>query len=274
MDGTRLKSTWIVRWPTIKKMLVICVLLFPGLLVKEVPSRTVNQNLPIVVPEKENSIPGVFFVALAKSVIPSSPKQASQKVTSVSIVTSPGTLQGTAPKKGFLQRQLVHQSSRNRTQERPSNKTDTDIDEVEYCFQFVNKYEKKSCQNLINVKGNLRKHALFWKNVLNANDFIMNVINFGYRIPFLSEPPTIFLSNNRSALKHSEFVENSIEELLTKECIKEVNRPFVVNPLTVSVNSTGKERLVLDLRHVNKFVEKQKVKFEGVKEAMTFVKNS
>ncbi|XP_063420142.1 uncharacterized protein LOC134705325 [Mytilus trossulus] len=212
-----------------------------------------------------------FFVALAKSVIPSSPKQASQKVTSVSIVTSPGTLQGTAPKKGFLQRQLVQQSSRNRTQERPSNKTDTDIDEVEYCFQFVNKYEKKSGQNLINVKGNLRKHALFWKNVLNANDFIMNVINFGYRIPFLSEPPTIFLSNNRSALKHSEFVENSIEELLTKECIKEVNRPFVVNPLTVSVNSTGKERLVLDLRHVNKFVEKQKVKFEGVKEAMTFV---
>ncbi|VDI74620.1 Hypothetical predicted protein [Mytilus galloprovincialis] len=271
MDGTRLKNTWIVRWPTIKKMLVICVLLFPGLLVKEVPSRTVNQNLPIVVPEKENSILGVFFVALAKSVIPSSPKQASQKVTSVSIVTSPGTLQGTAPKKGFLQRQLVQQSSRNRTQERPSNKTDTDIDEVEYCFQFVNKYEKKSGQNLINVKGNLRKHALFWKNVLNANDFIMNVINFGYRIPFLSEPPTIFLSNNRSALKHSEFVENSIEELLTKECIKEVNRPFVVNPLTVSVNSTGKERLVLDLRHVNKFVEKQKVKFEGVKEAMTFV---
>jgi hypothetical protein len=34
----------------------------------------------------------------------------------------------------------------------------------------------------------------------------------------------------------------------------------------------GKERLVLDLRHVNTFVDKQKVKFEGVKEAMVYTK--
>jgi endonuclease/exonuclease/phosphatase (EEP) superfamily protein YafD len=48
----------------------------------------------------------------------------------------------------------------------------------------------------------------------------------------------------------------------------------LVNPLTVYVNSSGKERLVLDLRHVNTFVDKQKVKFEGANEALAFANNS
>jgi hypothetical protein len=55
---------------------------------------------------------------------------------------------------------------------------------VVYNFDFTKKYKKQSDQSLINVKGNLIKNSLFWTNVLLANDFIMNVINFGYRIPF------------------------------------------------------------------------------------------
>ena len=38
------------------------------------------------------------------------------------------------------------------------------------------------------------------------------------------------------------------------------------------MSGSGKERLVLDLRHVNKFVDKQKVKFEGVKESTNYSK--
>ena len=66
-----------------------------------------------------------------------------------------------------------------------------------------------------------------------------------------------------------------ISELLVNNCINEVTfPPIVVNPLTVSVNSSGEERLVLELRHANKFVDKQKVKFEGVNEALAFTNNS
>ena len=126
------------------------------------------------------------------------------------------------------------------------------------------------------LKEILEKNSLFWKNVLLANDFIMNVINFGYRIPFdtLPKPKPIILKNNMSSLKHANFVEKSITELLDKHCITEVTHPFIVNTLTVSVSGLGKERLVLDLRHVNKFVDKQKVKFEGVKEAMVYTNYS
>ena len=48
-------------------------------------------------------------------------------------------------------------------------------------------------------------------------------------------------------------------------CVK-----LVVNPLSVSVNSTGKERLILDPRHVNKYLTLTKFKYEGVKEAKVY----
>ena len=41
------------------------------------------------------------------------------------------------------------------------------------------------------------------------------------------------------------------------------NRPHVVNPLTVSINGKGKERLILDLRHVNNKVVLNEIKFEN-----------
>jgi len=61
--------------------------------------------------------------------------------------------------------------------------------------------------------------------------------------------------------------------LLDAGCIVEQSsRPFCVNPLSVSVNKNGKERLILDLRHFNQYLDKQKIKFEGPKEALNYVK--
>jgi hypothetical protein len=83
----------------------------------------------------------------------------------------------------------------------------------------------------------------------------------------------VLLKNNASAIKHRVFVTTAINELLESGCIVEQsNRPFCVNPLSVSVNKNGKERLILDLRHVNQFVEKRKIKFEGSKEALNYAK--
>jgi hypothetical protein len=65
------------------------------------------------------------------------------------------------------------------------------------------------------------------------------------------------------------FVTTAINELLESGCVVEqLNRHFCVNPLSVSVNKNGKERLILDLRHVNQFVEKRKIKFERFKRSI------
>ena len=56
----------------------------------------------------------------------------------------------------------------------------TEKDEVDNLIKFSNNYENKSGKNLVNLKGSLRKHSWFFKNVLHAKYLIMNVTNFGY----------------------------------------------------------------------------------------------
>ena len=60
--------------------------------------------------------------------------------------------------------------------------------------------------------------------------------------------------------------------LKTNSVVKVDFVPSVVNPLTVSVNDKGKKRLVLDLRHVNPHVWKEKIKFEDWKIVLEYVK--
>ena len=104
------------------------------------------------------------------------------------------------------------------------------------------------------VKGRLKDNVNFWK-IIEANDFILNTISNGYEFPFSSLPNSEFFKNNRSALDNSEFVLQAINDLLSCGAVVEsATPPLVVNPLTVADNVT-KKRLVLDLRHVNKFPE-------------------
>ena len=113
------------------------------------------------------------------------------------------------------------------------------------------------------VKGKLKPRLSFWKNDLKASAFVIDTIEYGYKIPFEHEPPPFFVKNNRSSLNHAPFVETAIDELLRKQCIIEVDsQPYCCNPLTVSEGK--KLRLVLDLRHPNQFVKKFKFKYEDL----------
>ena len=54
-------------------------------------------------------------------------------------------------------------------------------------------------------------------------------------------------------------------ELLRQNRIEEVlSSPDIVNPLNVSVQSSGKKRLILDLRHINLHIYKQKFRCEDL----------
>ena len=115
----------------------------------------------------------------------------------------------------------------------------------------------------------------FWKTELKPSKLVLNTLEFGYVIPFFQEPEQAFLKNNRSELDNNDFVVRAISELLNNGCIVESKQvPYVVNPLTVAVSDSGKQRLVLDLRHVNKYILKQQVKFEGVNEAKQYAKRA
>ena len=100
------------------------------------------------------------------------------------------------------------------------------------------------------VKGSLRSNLEYWKEI-GASDFILDVIENGYKLPFRTIPDIAEFKNNRSARENAQFVSDSIKELLESKRIVEVPfKPHVVNPLSVSSNK-GKHRLIFDLRYVN-----------------------
>ena len=90
-------------------------------------------------------------------------------------------------------------------------------------------------------------------------------------LPFLSLPVPAVFRNNRSSLAHAKFVEDAIGKLVDSGRVLDVIVPLVVNPLTVSVQATGKKRLILDLRYVNNCLRKMRVKYEDWKIALCYL---
>jgi len=156
------------------------------------------------------------------------------------------------------------------------------IDNIEYFRDRENKllseveFDDNLCEFEQNsqppiLKGRLKSCLGFWESI-NTNSFIIDIIRCGYRIPFIDTPCRSILSNNKSALEHAEFVESAILELVSIHSVVEVPFvPHVVNPLSVSIQSSGKKTLILDLRHVNKCVWKQKIKFEDWRFLVTYL---
>ena len=70
------------------------------------------------------------------------------------------------------------------------------------------------------------------------------------------------------AVENSSFVQQSISELCATGCVVAVPAmPHLCSPLSVE-SSSGKERLVIKLRHLNRFLWKQKFKYEDLWVAM------
>ena len=112
------------------------------------------------------------------------------------------------------------------------------------------------------VKGSLRRHYSFWKNMSTSNK-ILDIIKNGYKIPFIDTPAKAHFNNNRSAFENFELVTDSVNELVNIGSVLEVPfLPHVISPLSVSTSSCGKKRLILDLRYLNSQVFKEYIRFD------------
>lgn len=115
------------------------------------------------------------------------------------------------------------------------------------------------------MKRNIGK----WREI-GTNPFILKVIESGYEIPFLSNPPTMCFCKNKSAIHNVEFVSSEISDLLKNKRILEVAfQPFVCSPPSVAENK-NKKRLILDLSRLNKYVNYEKIKLEDWKTALDY----
>jgi hypothetical protein len=121
------------------------------------------------------------------------------------------------------------------------------------------------------VKGSLFRHRQWWRNNIN-NDYIVKVIEEGYKLPLLDMPRNEILKNNKSARDSAVFVNKEVDKLLESGVIIALKHPAtVVNALSVAKNATGKERLVLDLRQINPMLNVPHYKFEDLKVAANYL---
>ena len=116
----------------------------------------------------------------------------------------------------------------------------------------------------MSVKGRLRRALEFWKTI-HALQFLLDVIEFGYRLPLIQIRTPFTARNNASALGESAFVESAINDLISQGCVTEVfDQPIIINPLSVFIQKSGKKHLILDLRQANQFLYKKKFRYEDL----------
>ena len=125
----------------------------------------------------------------------------------------------------------------------------------------------------VSVKGRLRASLPFWRDTLQASPMVLRVIESGYVLPLMSEPTQFHGENQPSAVQNAEFVGDSIAELVVGGCVRELmSAPVICSPLSVVESSGGKKRLVVNLRHLNRFLYKRKFKYEDLRVAMLLFK--
>ena len=111
------------------------------------------------------------------------------------------------------------------------------------------------------VKGRLSTDIDFWRDI-RASNWLLKVIREGYCLSFVDLPSKRFFHNHDSTLCNMQFVSSEISKLLLSGALIEVSATdlLVCNPLGVATNSSGKRRLIADLRFVNQHLRSCKLK--------------
>ncbi|XP_057310156.1 uncharacterized protein LOC130648141 [Hydractinia symbiolongicarpus] len=96
------------------------------------------------------------------------------------------------------------------------------------------------------IVGNLKKNETFWEDELECSPYVLGIIKNGYRLPFKTKSSNFFAKNNASSLRHKNFIEDSIEDLLLQGCIEEdETMPYCCNPLTVAEGKNGYHHITI-----------------------------
>ena len=131
-----------------------------------------------------------------------------------------------------------------------------------------NYFNEKKSRVQSNCRANLQVSIIvqvsisvdYWENVIGANTVVTSVIKEGSKILFTYTLQKVDFKKNKSAFQNSDFVTNSIKNLLVHKLSKLSNTPYVLSPLSMAKNYAGKKRLFLDLRYVNKHMNVYKLK--------------
>ena len=128
------------------------------------------------------------------------------------------------------------------------------------------------CDSLPYMRYKLRAKLDFWRS-LNAPDFVLSWIEFGFMGRFLTPCPRIRKQNQQSCYEPEEqyeFVDGSVQQLLARGVIGEWDcawgEPRVVSPLKVVPKKGNTYRLILDLSIMNKYLRFPRFKYARIEQ--------
>ena len=103
---------------------------------------------------------------------------------------------------------------------------------------------------------------------MGASDWIIDILEHGYHLPFVSDPPCGRKENQGSCETHASFVDEAVKALVECGSAREVDRQDLacISPLGV-VKGATKLRLILDLRQVNEYLARFRFKLEDIRMA-------
>ena len=118
--------------------------------------------------------------------------------------------------------------------------------------------------------GSVTSCKEFWRTFVRSS-VVMDWIEHGYALLWTTSAPLPReFKNAPSALKQHEFVSGAVAEMLAKNAVTGLPpgaKPKVVSPLgVVPKRGTGKFRLTVNLRYVNRHLGKKVFMFEGLKD--------
>ena len=114
------------------------------------------------------------------------------------------------------------------------------------------------------VYGRLFDHIEKWR-AIGSNNFVLDIIENGYSLPFTSIPARRIFQNNPNCQNHNVFIDSAISDLISSGAIVQVNDVSLLqicSPLNVAIGK--KLRLIINLRYLNSHLATFKFKFEGV----------
>ena len=155
--------------------------------------------------------------------------------------------------------------------EEEDGRGEDDTTEGEQAARKPRQYQSPTDEKLVAGRIHREEVREFWKKTLKADDYTMNVLAEGYKLPFKEgcTQQQYQEKNNKSAIKHMNFTIQETERWAAKKVVKEVFiKPTCVSPLTVAERTLGEEeklRLCLDLsRYINLLLKKEPVKLAGI----------
>lgn len=121
--------------------------------------------------------------------------------------------------------------------------------------------------------GGIHDKFEFWDRELHAGSWVLDLIENGYKVPFVKEPDASEFDNNASVKHNMAVAEEQVKQLLQQGVLRRVSsKPHCVNPLglvTRIVNGAPKHRLIFDgSRIINDNVAPPGVKLAYLQKAL------